>query len=60
MALCLINSVTLHNLPYGSHKMFTEQPVMCGKLDKCFDMIRINVCKSPKITRKGINCDIKS
>jgi len=38
MVLCLINGVTLHNLPYGSHKNVYRATVMYGKLDKSFDM----------------------
>jgi len=47
MALCLINGVTLCDLPYGSHKNVYGATVMYGKLDKSFDMgpsceIRVN------------------
>jgi len=38
MALCLINGVSMRNLPYGSHKNVYGATVMYGKLDKCFDM----------------------
>jgi len=38
MALCLINGVTLRNLPYGSHKNVYGATMMYGKLDKSFDM----------------------
>jgi len=38
MTLCLINGVTLRNLPYGSHKNVYGATVMYGKLDKSFDM----------------------
>jgi len=38
MVLCLINGVTLHNLPYGSHKNVYGATIMYGKLDKSFDM----------------------
>jgi len=41
MALCLINGVTLHNLPYGSHKNVNGATVMYGKLDKSFDMFNL-------------------
>jgi len=38
MALCLINGVTLRNLPNESHKNVYRATVMYGKLEKSFDM----------------------
>jgi len=38
MVLCLINGVTLCNLPYRSHKNVYRATMMYGKLDKSFDM----------------------
>jgi len=42
MALCLINGVTLCNLPYKSHKNVYRVTVMYGKLDKSFDMKQVH------------------
>jgi len=39
MVLCLINGVTLCNLPYGSHKCIQSNRIMFGKLDKTQEKI---------------------
>jgi len=44
MASCLINGVTSHNSPYGSHRNVYRATVMYGKFDKSFDMSGYQQC----------------
>jgi len=55
MALCLINGVTLRNLPYGSHKNVYGATVMYGKLDKSFDMCYLSLLQPVSLIAKKLS-----